>query len=90
MGERAGETAVKLAAKLYDARDALRVLWGDTYSDRMPKTLDQLRELAKLRNEDPVRLAMDMAKTAERDVTRLILISAAVEMMEAPEVTPHV
>lgn len=78
-----GEDTIKLAAKLYQARDTLRTLWGDTYGERMPKTLQQLRDLAALRKEDPVRLAMDMAKTSDRDVSRLILIAATVELMES-------
>lgn len=83
-----GEDMIKLAAKLYEARDTLRTLWGDTYGERMPKTLQQLRDLAALRKEDPVRLAMDMAKTSDRDVSRLILIAATVELMEAPDPLP--
>lgn len=90
----AGEQTVKLAAKLYEARDAMRALLGEKYASAMADTGAAISDMAKKSGAPPLSAAVQLAKACADDgdgFAALRVMAAAVEMIEPtnPTRTPN-
>lgn len=77
----ATEQQVRLAAQLYQARDAMRRLLGDKYAVRMNEIGAGLQRLADARGTTVLKEAIGAAR-AVSGVDSLLILSAAVERAE--------
>jgi hypothetical protein len=82
------EKAIKLAAKMYEARDAAKALFGAEYDTKMAAPMSMLKQTAEEQNIS----VMDAAKKIARGyldqyqgMGAMIVIAAAVELCERPE-----
>lgn len=79
------ETHIRLAAKLYAARDAVKFLLGDLYAERMKQGGALLEKLAEKRSKGVLEVATVLAKEVEaegRAFAALAILAAAVELLE--------
>lgn len=79
---------IQLAAKLYDARDTIKRLWGEGYAERIKVPIAELKAAAERGGTDIMTEALSAAKHfAERyeGGAALIIIAAAVEITEPSE-----
>ncbi len=77
------ETHVRLAAKLYEARNTVRLLLADKYRARMTELGKILQQAADSSGESVVEVATDLVKRAHlRGFEALTLMAAAVELVE--------
>ena len=81
MTDTATEQQVRLAAQLYQARDSVRRLLGDTYAVRMAALGASLQRLATARNSSVLKDAISAAR-AVRGMDSLLILAAAVEHTE--------
>ena len=85
------EAVIKVASKLYQMRDAAKVLLGDRYREEMGKFGETLRSLSRTTNVSVLEVAQDWAKAAARDGSSdamklaIIIFAAAVEILEPSE-----
>lgn len=77
----ATEQQVRLAAQLYQARDAVRRLLGDKYTVRMAELGAGLQRLATARNSSVLKEAISAAR-AVSGMDSLLILAAAVEHSE--------
>ena len=76
------EAAIRLVAKMYDARDALRRLWGTAYKARIREIVSFICERARDLDTRPSLLALSLAREATDKGNQLIFIVAIVEISE--------
>lgn len=82
------EKTIKLAARLYEARDTARTLLGDGYKEKMAQGIRNLEALAVEHNITVLEAAMRTAKVFNADYNgmgALLVMAAAVERMEPTE-----
>jgi hypothetical protein len=87
-GEVNSEKAIKLAAKMYEARDAVRILLGDRFKERMATGIENLEALAAAHNTTVMAAAQRSAKMyadEHNGMAALMIIAAAVEHAEPSE-----
>ena len=77
----ATEQQVRMAAQLYQARDAVRRLLGDKYAARMAELGAGLQRLAAARNSSVLKEAINAAR-AVSGIDALLILAAAVEHAE--------
>lgn len=77
---------VQLTAKLYDARSAMRFLWGDKYREKIKPLIDQLHEAAEKWQLTPIKTMLracdEMEKLGASGVDLAMVIAAYVEDVE--------
>lgn len=81
----ATEQQIRTAAKMYEARDAVRLLLGDRYPERMKRLGEQLRSAASEAGLDTLAMALRACKAATaqgRPGVALQILAAAVELSE--------
>jgi hypothetical protein len=79
------ETQIRIAAKLYEARDAVRTLLGDKYHEKMKIGMDALQTLCDEEGISPLVAATRTANMFDREgrgAAALLVLAAAVEMLE--------
>ena len=79
------ETKILIAAKLYEARSAVRALLGDKYHAKMKIGMDALQALSDEQKISPLVAATRTATMYERQgrgVAAILILAAAVELME--------
>lgn len=77
---------IQLTAKLYDARGAMRSLFGDNYPDKVKLIIDQLRVLSVAWDLSPIKTMLkacdEIKKRGASGVDLAIVIAAYVEDVE--------
>lgn len=79
------DRAIRAAVDLERAREGLRTLWGDAYSEKIGKLVVVLRGLADHLDEDPFVFAVREANRAHRQSgpeAALQIFAAACEIAE--------
>lgn len=77
------EEQVRMATKLYDARDAARVLLGDRYSATIASGAQMIRAVMDKHGCGELDAALKLGKEVKDDARALmIVLASAVEMME--------
>lgn len=77
------EQAVKIAATLYQARDAMRTLLGDRYRERCQFWVDSINRVMQRRGCNEMEAALELAKEVQANHgSPAVLLAAAVEMIE--------
>lgn len=79
------EKVIRLAAKLYDARDHVKLLLGDAYAMRMRDGGKLLTGVAKSRGCGVLEVATEMARLMadeDKPFAAMAIIAAAVELLE--------
>jgi hypothetical protein len=82
------ENAIKLAAKMYEARDAAKILFGAEYDTRMAAPMSMLKQTAEENNISVLDAAQKIARIQldrYQGMGAMIVIAAAVELCERPE-----
>jgi hypothetical protein len=82
----ATEQQVRMAAQLYQARDAVRRLLGDKYAAKMAELGEALQRLADARGTTVLKEAIGAAR-AVSGVDSLLILAAAVEHAEPTTAT---
>ncbi len=79
------EKAIRLAAKMYEAREAARTLLGDKFKERMAEGIKALEALAaehKITVLEAARRSAEMYTDQYNGMAALMIIAAAVEHAE--------
>lgn len=79
------EAHIKLAARLYDARTALKSLWGEEYAAKIEAPMEVLKKLAEAQGVSVIEAAMKEAKHSADNYLvgqALVMLAAAVEILE--------
>lgn len=79
------ESKIRLAARLYEARDTARILLGDKYASRMQEGGTMLQDLAEKSGKSLLVVAGEMANQMDREgkpYGALAILAAAVELIE--------
>jgi hypothetical protein len=77
------EKAVRIAAQLYETRDAMRSLLGDRYRERCAAWVQSINLTMQRHGCDELTAALILAKDFTRDDGKpYVLLAAAVEMVE--------
>lgn len=79
----ANEKAVKMAARLYECRDAARIMFGDSYETRMRTQRDFVRAAMARHQVEALPAAMLMIKAAGlTGISAIVLLAAAVDVTD--------
>jgi hypothetical protein len=77
---------ILLTAKLYEARDAMRFLFGEKYADRVKPIMNQLNQLAAAWQTSPTETLIRALSAVQSDgaggVDQAMVIAAYVEDVE--------
>jgi hypothetical protein len=77
------ERAIKLAARLYECRDAARTLFGADYQKRMAGHRDLVRAAMAHHGCDALKAATTLIKVSGLDgISAVIMLAAAVDISE--------
>lgn len=79
------EKRVRIAARLYEARDVTRRLLGDRYADRMKEYSAVVAEVANSKQIDVLSAARQIAEAqtkAGNELSAMMVVAAAIEMIE--------
>jgi len=79
------ETKIRIAARLYEARDTVRCLLGDKYASQMAEGGKLLSSVAAKRGENVLKVATQLASACEkqdRPFAAVAILAAAVELLE--------
>lgn len=79
------EKTVRMAATLYEIRDATRRLLGDKYPAKMAEMGKVVAQFAKMHGTNELAAAQWMVDQLEmrgNDVTTMLVLAAAVELIE--------
>jgi hypothetical protein len=71
-----------MAAKIYEARDSMRRIFGDRYADRVAEVRPVIAAYMKQHGVDEITAAIRIAKDGDSPVLTGILLATAVEMVE--------
>lgn len=82
------EQQVRLAAQLYEARDAVRRLLGTTYSARMVELGGALQRVADASKTTVLSAAINAARSVS-GLDSLLILAAAVELSEPSAEVPE-
>lgn len=85
----ADEKRVKLAAKLYEARDTIRTLLGDRYRPEMKRIGEYLMAMATQSGTTELKAALEVAKRCAGPHAGMKVLAAAVELVEPSEEANH-
>ncbi len=78
------EKGIKIAAKLYEARDHAKALFGDKYREQMDKLVPLLKGKAERDNASIMETILAVAKdTSNMPAFQTLLFAAAVEICDA-------
>lgn len=81
----ATEQQVKIAARIYEARDTAKRLLGDKYAAKIAEWQDAIRFYMKSTGLDGIHSVMELVSAAQRDgdaMPQMLLLAAYVEMIE--------
>lgn len=82
-------TQVNIAAKLYEARDTLRRLLGESYRNRIDETMQAVRVIAAANHCDELRAGMLILQQMQADgcggMEQLYVLAATAELIEPSE-----
>lgn len=79
--------AIQLTAKLYECRDAAKVLCGDKYQERMQQLGQYIAKVAEREKQNEVSVALAMCKGCSLEGADVALVmAAAVELIEPSKV----
>jgi hypothetical protein len=77
---------IKLAAKLYEARDSARFIHGDNFPAKVAEFRPHIEKVMKAKNLDTLKATMDLVKTLQDldapGALQLIILATGVEMIE--------
>lgn len=79
------ETHIRTAAKLYDARDAMRSLHGDNWPQKIAEISPIIRGVAKEGNTSLLSAAIQIAEKASKDgqpMVSVLVMAVACELSE--------
>lgn len=76
------EHVVKMAAKLYECRDAARSILGEKYPERMMEYGDLVRRLAAADGCGEIDAGTRLAKSAGNAIQVMLVMAATVEIIE--------
>ncbi len=79
------EKHVRMAAHLYEAREAARTILGAKFDRRMAEYGDSIREVAKRHGITEMQAAVRLAQAAQKDgqaYTAALVLAAMVELAE--------
>jgi hypothetical protein len=79
------ESAIRLAAKMYEARDSVRFLLGNKFKERMAEGIEGLKTIAAEHNITVLEAAQRCAKMCAdqyNGTAAMMVIAAAVEHAE--------
>lgn len=82
------EKTIRLAAKLYEARDGVRLLLGDRFADEMRKGAELLTAVSASKGETVLQTAIRLGKqynAEDRPFASMVVVAAAVELIEPSE-----
>jgi hypothetical protein len=82
------EQAIRMNAKLYEVRDTVRKVLGDSYRARMAEGGKMLSEMADAKNCGVLEVALNVSQSAARegDMNAVsFILAAAVELLEPSE-----
>jgi hypothetical protein len=79
------ESLIRMAAKIYEARDTMRRLLGDRYAGRIARCRPAISAYMEMHGVDEVTAAIRLAKDGDNPFVTGILFATAVEMVEPPE-----
>lgn len=85
------EREVRMAAQLYEARDAARKLHGDLYASKMAEYGSAIQEVARRTGLTDMQTAVRMAQGEQDDgraYTAVTILAAMVELVE-PSTAEH-
>lgn len=84
------EKEIKLAAKLYQCRDAAKSLFKNEYLDKLKPYMHILNQVCKCNDLEPLQALLKVAETRtfqDSDMAQLMFFAATVEMIEPGEPT---
>lgn len=87
------EKAIRLASRLYDARDTAKRILGDGFADRMAKEQEHIRKVMEQHQCEPIPATMAIVTELQKKhpytsgSAQLMILSACVELIE-PTPTP--
>lgn len=89
----ATEKQIRIAAKMYEARDTLRKLWGAEYAAKLKPMMEIVEAVADDRGISALQASIDMAKEIDAEGkmdagTMWQLMVAAVELTEPTSPQP--
>lgn len=87
-GKRMSEKTVRLAAKLYEAREGVRLLLGDRFAEEMRKGGELLTALSASRGETVLQTAARLGQQyndEDRPFASMVVVASAVELLEPSE-----
>jgi hypothetical protein len=87
-GRETWEGPMRIAAKLYEARDTCRTLLGDKYEARMAEWADVIRARMRLSNTGELNAARELCELIWEGIAQVQILAAAVEMLEPSVATP--
>lgn len=85
----ATEQQVRIAARLYEMRDAAKALLGDKYSERMALYADVIRQVQAKLQLDELGATLRIVKGIEADGYETIMMMAAYSEMIEPTQVQH-
>lgn len=78
--------AVQLAAQMYDARDAMRGLFGDRFSLKVAEYQGYIKKVAAAHKCDEMKAAMTLIAKLEQQglggISQALILAAYVELIE--------
>lgn len=87
------ENTIMMAAKLYEARKSMRMLWGDEYQTKIERYMDALHDCEKYSYKGIIPTAIELADRADKSglsaVHMVMFLAAAVELLEPDEYSPR-
>lgn len=78
---------IQIAAKMYEARDAMRFLWKETYPSEIAKYQEFIKAQMAKADADALHATMELmqklqSKFPDSGVTQAMILAACVEMIE--------
>jgi hypothetical protein len=78
----ATEQQVRIAARLYESRDAAKLMLGERYRERMAEYGEVLKAICKRDSVDEIGALNKALRLVDNPYTQIQLMAAAVELVE--------
>ena len=82
----ATEKQIRMAADLYEARDAMRAILGDKFARRMKETGDYIDRIAAARGVSQMAAGIGLARSRQ-GMDAVLVLAAVVELVEPTPTT---
>lgn len=79
------EEQVKIAARLYECRDAARFIFGASYTGFIKPWRTVIAKEMEARRTTVLQAALALGKQADNESMVMLIVAAAVEMLDHPE-----